>query len=88
MKLARSDDFDESAALLLYQASKDYPDNGIIWISGEKSGQCSVLYASSSSNYSITTKPCTDSYVAYCEYDRACFCFFVCRRFFTINFRI
>ena len=79
MKLARSDDFDESAALLLYQANKDYPGSGTIWISGENSGQCSVLYASSS-NYSITTIPCAGSYVAYCEYDRELF-YPVCRRF-------
>lgn len=74
MKLARSDDFAESAALLLHQASINYPGSGTIWISGENNTQCSVLYASSS-NYSITTRPCAGSYVAYCEYDREIFLF-------------
>ena len=76
MILARSDDREESEAFLLYQASKDYPTGGTIWIRGESNGQCSVVYASSS-NYSVTTRTCSSVYPAYCEYDRDCFISFL-----------
>lgn len=68
MRLARTDDNEESECKIITRANEEFNKELNVWIDGEVDNQCYVVTHKPTRLFTKIAAPCTNKNLVYCEY--------------------